>query len=287
MDLKGKKIVVTGSAGFIGSRLVVELRKEGAEIIEFDIKNKIDLTKWESIPKIDGVDVVYHLAAITFVPYSFQHPRETYFTNVGSTLNMLELCRNNNAKMVLASSYVYGNPNMLPIDENCPINPTNPYMRSKAICEELCKSYHNDYGINCIILRPFNVYGKGQDERFLIPSIIKQIEENGKIVLNDPDPRRDFLHVDDMVSAYITAGEYDKSKFEIINIGYGKSYSIREVVDMIVSCYDREIEVTYHNKRRKGEVMDTIADISKAKRLLRWEPKVSINEGLKRMIMSE
>jgi UDP-glucose 4-epimerase len=285
MDIKGKKIVVTGSAGFIGSRLVVELKKKGAEVIEFDIKNKVDLTKWETIPKTDGVDIVYHLAALIYVPYSFQHPRETYFTNIGGTINILELCRSNDARMILASSYVYGNSKNVPIDENCPIAPTNPYTRSKAICEELCRSYHNDHGISCTVLRPFNVYGEGQDDRFLIPYIIKQIEENGKIVLDDPNPKRDFLYVDDMVNAYIKAGKYDKSKFEIINIGYGKSYSIREVVDMIVSCYNRKIDVTYLNKRRKGEVMDTVADISKAERLLGWEPKVSIKEGLRRMVV--
>lgn len=284
MDLKGKKIVVTGSAGFIGSRVVVKLKEEGAEVIEFDIKNKIDLTEWKTIPKTDGVDIIYHLAAIMYVPYSFQHPRETYFTNIGSTINMLELCRNNNARMILASSYVYGDLSGVSINESCPINPTNPYMVSKVVCEELCKSYHDDYDISCTILRPFNIYGEGQDDRFLIPHIIKQIEENGKIVLDNSNPKRDFLHIDDMVNAYIKAGEYDKSKFEIINIGYGKSYSVREIVDIIVSCYNRTIEVTYLNKRRKGEIMDTVADISKAKRLLGWVPNVSVKEGLRRMV---
>jgi len=186
--------------------------------------------------------------------------------------------------MIFASSYVYGKPNYLPIDENHPISAFNPYCQSKLLGEILCKSYNKDFGVPVIIFRPFNIYGKGQDDNFLIPLIMKQIIKNGKILLKDSRPKRDFVYIDDVVNAYCKAVEYDKTEFEIFNIGSGISYSVKKISEMIASNYDKDIKIEFSEERRQNEVMDTIADITKANKILNWHPKVDLREGLFKLI---
>jgi UDP-glucose 4-epimerase len=285
MNLNGKRILVTGSSGFIGRNLVGELKRHDVKIITLTdpVGRKIDVRDWQKIKEIDDIDTVYHLAAKTYVPYSFENPRETYEVNVLGTLNILELCRLRDVeKIVFVSSYIYGQPQYLPIDETHPVQPTNPYMRSKVLGEELCRAYNNDFGIKCIILRPFNIYGVGQSRDFLISTIIAQLQ-GGKIELKDPEPKRDYIYISDLISALIEAGKFD-GNFKIFNIGYGDSYSVKEIVDKIVQLYGKEVKISYNNARRKNEVMDVVADIRKAKAKLGWEPRVSFEDGLKRCV---
>ena len=285
MKLNGKRVLVTGSSGFVGRNLVEELKRHNVEVVTLtDLKAKrVDIRDWKKIKEIRNIDIVYHLAAITSVPASFENPRETYEVNVLGTLNILELCRLCNVwKIVFASSYVYGQPQYMPIDENHPLQPTNPYARSKVLGEELCRAYNTDFGLKCIILRPFNIYGVGQNKNFLIPSIIAQLRY-GKIELKDPEPKRDFIYISDVIEAYIKAGEF-KGNFEVFNIGYGKSYSVNEITEKIVQLYGKDVKINYKNERRKNEIMDTVADIRKAKEKLGWEPSVNIDTGLKSML---
>jgi UDP-glucose 4-epimerase len=212
------RVLLTGSSGFIGGFLKSALLKRNFEVRTFDQESG-DIKKWDDLKDI-SVDVIYHLAAITYVPFSFENPRVTYETNVVGTLNILELCRLNTVKkLIFTSAYVYGYPKHLPINEEHPVNPTNPYMHSKLIGEEMCQKYSELYGIPCTVIRPFNIYGEGQDERFLIPTILKQAGRNGTIVLENPEPKRDFLYVGDLVDAHLKAAE-NNSKFDIFNIGY-------------------------------------------------------------------
>lgn len=279
---EGKKVIVTGSNGFVGKSLVQALKNDGAEVIEIDISNGQDITDMKTIKEHDDIDVVFHLAAILFVPYAWENPREVYNVNVMGTLNMLDYCRKNNINnFVLASSYIYGEPEYLPIDEEHPVNPNNPYSRSKFLSENVCNAYHEDYGLNCAILRPFNIYGINQNENFLIPKILSQLD-SGKITLKDPNPKRDFVYLADVIDAYLMSGIFD-SGFEIFNIGSGKSHSVREVVDIIVEKSGTPIEVTYTGEARKNEVMDVVADIQKAKKM-GWSPKVALEDGLYSMI---
>jgi UDP-glucose 4-epimerase len=277
--------LVTGSKGFIGSHLVSSLKENGVNAEEIDIKNGIDLTNWEQlhdfIKNTSKIDILFHLGAIVFVPYSFKNPRITYTTNVMGTLNVLEIARIHDIKkFIFASTYVYGKPQYLPINENHPIQAISPYHRSKILGEELCKGYHHDYGLNCIILRPFNIYGTGQNKDFLIPSIIAQLPLK-KITLENPTPRRDYVFIDDVVSAYIKAASYDDKGVEIFNIGTGVSYSVKEIADKIVNLTQKkEITVSYTNKPRENEIMNIVADIQKAKEKLKWQPKMDINKGL-------
>ncbi|MCK5037910.1 MAG: NAD-dependent epimerase/dehydratase family protein [Thermoplasmata archaeon] len=276
---EGKKVLVTGSNGFVGRSLVQALKAEGAKVIEFDISNGQDITDWKAMENLEKADIVFHLAAIAFVPYAWDNPQKTYNVNVLGTLNILEYCRKNDIeKMVLASSYIYGPPEYLPVDEKHPLNPNNPYSRSKLLSENLCKAYHDDFGLKCLILRPQNIYGKGQDEMFLIPEIIKQLP-SGKITLKDPNPKRDFIYLDDVIEAYLLSG-LAEVEYEAINIGSGKSYSVREIVDKIIELHGKPVDVSYSNETRKNEVMDVIADIRKAKDVLGWEPKHDLEKGL-------
>ena len=289
MKLNRKRILVTGSRGFVGKNLVEELKRRGADVLTLTDHDgrRIDIRDQQRVEgiinEIRNIDIVYHLAAITSVPFSFENPRETYDVNVLGTLNILELCRSCSAeKMVFASSYVYGQPQYLPIDEKHPLQPTNPYARSKILGEELCRAYNTDFGVKCIILRPFNIYGVGQGKNFLIPSIIAQLRY-GKIELKDPEPKRDFIYISDVIDAYIKAGEFN-GDFDVFNIGYGKSYSVKEIVDKIIYLYGKDVKVKYSGERRKNEIMDTIANIKKAKEKLGWKPSVEIDNGLSNLL---
>lgn len=278
------RIAVTGSSGFAGSHLLKRLKESGSDVIALDIKNGIDITDWEKIRSIEKFDVLFHLAAKIYVPDSYENPRDFYYTNTTGTLNSLELCRIHKAKIVFASSYIYGNPRYLPADENHPIDAFNPYAQTKIIGEQLCEGYHRDFGVPVVILRPFNIYGPGQDEKFLIPHIIKQAK-GGTIILKDPEPKRDMLFVDDVVDAYIKAAEYDQKDYDVFNIGAGKSYSVLEIVNTVIGLFDYEIDVRFSGEKRQNEVLDTIADISKAKNLLSWEPKTDLRDGLNKSLV--
>ncbi|GAB4292411.1 MAG: SDR family NAD(P)-dependent oxidoreductase [Myxococcota bacterium] len=277
------RVAVTGSSGFLGSRLAVRLKELDIEIIELDIRSGVDLTDWRRLMGVEKSDVVIHLAARTFVPASYENPREFYSANIISTLNALELARKFRAKFIFASSYVYGVPEYLPIDENHPTKPFNPYAQSKIICEQLCAGYHRDFGMNIVIFRPFNLYGPGQDERFLIPTIIKQAR-SGSVMLKDPKPKRDWIFVDDAKEAFVKALYYDKSEFEVFNLGSGKSSSVEEIVAVLRKYVQGDFKVAFTGEERKFEVMDTVADISKARRLLGWNPGIELEEGIKKCL---
>ncbi len=281
--------LVTGSKGFIGRYLVSSLKENDMKVQEIDIKDGIDLTNWEQlfnfIKDTSKIDVLFHLGAIVFVPYSLKNPRMTYITNVVGTLNLLEIARILDInKFIFASTYVYGQPQYLPIDENHPIQAINPYNRSKILGEELCKGYHEDYGLNFVILRPFNIYGTGQNKDFLIPSILAQLSSK-KITLENPNPMRDYIYIDDVISAYMKAATYDNKGIDTFNIGTGKSYSVKEIVDKILNLAQlKDITTSYTNIIRKNEISNIVADITKAKKKLKWQPKIDINRGLSTML---
>ena len=290
--MNNKKVLVTGSTGFIGTHLTGGLKETGTTVFGLSRSSSIpvDIKKWGDVKRVPISEIVYHLAASTDAKQALLNPKVTYQTNVLGTANILEYCRINDVeKIVFASSFVYGTPDYIPIDENHPINTVNPYMRSKIISEALCKSFCEKYGIKCIILRASNVYGFGQKEDFLIPSIMKQIFESKKLVLRDPEPKRDFIYIDDLVSAYINAGKKDSIGCEIFNIGLGKSYAVRDVAEKIVKAYQSEVDnikikVCYTNEKKKNEILDTRYKIDKAIGELKWRPKIDIDKGITRVV---
>ena len=280
------KILVTGFSGFIGTYLVEKLKQYNHELILLDISNGVDICDWKQIKQYNNIDVIIHLANLSFVPASYSDPQNFYTTNYLSTLNMLELCRKNNARLIFFSSYVYGQPQYQPIDEVHPIQAFNPYAQTKVICESLCEGYFRDFGVPITIFRPFNIYGIGQHPDFLIPTIIQQAM-NGKIEIKDDRPRRDYIHVSDIVEAVISAVEKPSSEKHIYNLGSGDSYSVKEIVTFVRSFFDNDIDYICKNEYRPNEVMDTVANINKIKCELNWQPKVTIEKGIQKMIISK
>lgn len=275
------KIVVTGSRGFVGEYLIKSLRQEKHTVIEIDSILGHDITSWECVKNFKDFDILFHLAARSFVPDSYTYPRDFYYVNITGTINALELCRLNNAKMIYVSSYVYGIPDYLPIDENHVRKAFNPYSRTKNICEDICKDYHEEFNVPVTILRPFNIFGKGQRGNFLIPLVLNQLQSE-KIVLNDPRPKRDYIHINDVIASF--SKSLGLQGFNILNIGCGKSYSIEEIVKIIVKLSGEKIDVKYLHSYRAEEVLDTIADIRLAAKVLNWTPEISLEEGLSELV---
>lgn len=279
------RILITGHKGFIGSYLTQQLQLDTHELILCDLSTGIDIKNWDEVSAFTNIDVVVHLANLSFVPASFADPKLFYETNYITTLNMLELCRVNNARMIYFSSYMYGSPDYQPIDENHPKKAYNPYAQTKLICESLCEGYNRDFQVPVTIFRPFNIYGKGQNPDFLIPTIVSQAK-TGRIVIKDDRPKRDYIHVTDIVSAVIKAiSQPQTTEMQVFNLGSGISYSVKEVIDMVCGFFENKIEYSCTNETRQNEVMDTIADISKIKKELGWEPQVSLEEGIRELII--
>jgi UDP-glucose 4-epimerase len=279
--LKTLNIAITGSSGFIGSYLVKNLeRKENYTLQLLDLSSGIDICNWNQVKDIPEFDVMIHLANKSFVPDSYNDPQSFYQVNFNSTLNALELCRIYKSKFIYLSSYVYGHPDYQPIDEKHPIRPFNPYAQSKLICEKLCEGYSRDFNVPVIIFRPFNIYGKGQNESFLIPTIIRQAME-GFISIKDERPKRDYLHVLDLVKAIENSIEFDMAKgIEFFNVGSGKSYSVKHLVETIINLCEHKVTYQCLAEFRPNEVLDTISDITKIQSLLKWAPEISFEKGL-------
>ncbi len=276
-------IAVTGSSGFIGKNLVKKLLLSGNEVIKLDISEGFDILNWDDLKNIESFDVLVHLAAMSFVPNSYKQPRDFYNLNVNGVINGLELCRIHSAKFVFSSSYVYGKPKYLSIDENHPLQGFNPYAETKIIGEKICEDYFKYFKVPSIIMRPFNIYGNNQNENFLIPLILKQAK-TGNIKLTDPRPKRDFIYIDDVVDAFICAVENNSILFDKFNVGTGTSYSVQEVVEIVNQLFGNELNIEFSNIKRENEVLDTVADILHIKKSLNWHPKINLKTGLKNMI---
>ena len=277
-------IIVTGGKGFIGRKLIPVLEKEGYFVSCIDLIDGYDMTEWSTIDMIKDFDVLIHLAAITYVPLSYQSPRDMYDANILGTLNALELCRLNGAKMIFNSSYVYGHPQYLPIDEEHPLESLNPYGESKIVGERLCKAYHRDFNIPIRIFRIFNIYGEGHAGHFLIPKIIDQLKNRGEVSLEDPLPKRDYVHINDVIRAYIKTLEHFDNGCDILNIGSGESISVEDVGKMILNFFPESANIHYRGRTRKNDVMDTRADITQAKNLIDWEPTVAFEDGIGKLV---
>lgn len=273
-----KVVVVTGATGFVGKRLVSRLTNLGYQVVPISRKLGLDICSKETLENIGPFDYMIHLAARTFVPDSYSDIEKFFLTNVLGTLNCLELCRNSAASMSFASSYVYGPPAYLPIDELHPVNPWNPYAVTKIMAEDLCKMYSQEFDVPTSIFRIFNIYGPGQKSEFLIPKIIEGINR-GSLVLETSTPSRDFVFVDDAIEALLIPLKQQIPGNEIFNVGSGESYSVDEVVRKVVENSGKSIKLRYLERERRAEIPDVIADISRLSKF-GWKPKTSLDEGL-------
>jgi len=276
-----KHVLVTGSDGFIGRRLVKSLRNDGFIVEEFD-RSIGDISTYEF--NYAELDHVIHLASMIFVPASWDDTKSFYQTNVIGTINLLELCRKMNCPLTYISSYVYGTPQYLPVDENHPISPLSPYNHSKLIAEEACRYYSNTFNFPVTVFRPVNVYGPGQNPIFLIPKIIQQAFDPSveSIEVMDLRPKRDFLFIDDFIKAIRLS--FDQPNFDIYNIGTGYSVSVEEIIKTILRESGINKPYSAKGEERKNETWDVYAGISKIKKQLSWEPVTTFEEGIKKCI---
>ena len=280
-----KTILITGSNGFIGRVLKERLLKVGYEVIETDSSQDITMTESFLSFECRKIDHVFHLAGKTFVPESWSAPASFYRVNVNGTVNVIDFCRRHGISLTYVSAYIYGQPQRLPICEDHPVMPNNPYAHSKFLAEEVCKFYSDQFGMSVVILRPFNVYGPGHGEKFLIPLIIKQALEGNEIRVKELTSRRDWVYIDDLVDALVLSMK-QSGGLKVYNIGYGRSVNVKEVIDTIQKIIGSAKPVVSENVQRKNEIDDTVADISHAAEGLNWHPKTSFEEGIKKTIES-
>jgi nucleoside-diphosphate-sugar epimerase len=277
MSLPTKSVLVTGADGFIGSRLVSALRALGYVVLSHS-RRQGDIKDCRL--SFEGVGHVFHLAARTFVPDSWAAPLSFYEANLLGTVNVLEFCRAQAASVTLMSSYVYGQSARLPISEIEPLRAFNPYSHTKILAEETGLYYQREFGVAVTIVRPFNIYGPGQDRRFLIPTILTQAVDPGQeaIVVADLRPRRDYLFVTDLVDL-LTRTAF-RREGGIFNAGSGSSWSVGEVITLVNGLLPAPKPVRIEGLARPGEVNDVIADITRARLEFGWLPRVALHEGL-------
>ena len=301
MDLNGASVLVTGATGFVGPYLVQALIEKGARVkilslSEGDVPSNLrsddleivtgDITKSETLDGVtNGVDLVFHLAAISNVDHAIQNPVTTYDVNVRGTQNLLEEVRKNPVHkfIYVSSSHVYGVPQYIPVDEKHPIAPREPYSASKAAAENIVNGYSGAYGINTAVVRPFNIYGPGQNESFLIPSIFKQASGSDVIEVGNVEPTRDFTYITDVVAGFLKIAE---SGSGVYNIGSGVEVKVGDIVRKIVEIVNPDIEIrSVIDRQRSGgvEIPRLRADVSRLKGI-GWEPTIGIDEGLNKIV---
>ena len=275
-----KSIFITGSRGDIGGRLKNDLVNRGYNIRESEdeslrVENK---NYFDAIKNPETIDVLYHLAAISFVPLSWENPSDFIKINVLGTSNVLEFCRINNIQLIYISSYAYGIPQYLPIDENHPVLSVNPYALSKNMGEQLCEFYGKNFKLSYNIIRPFNVFGSLKNKSMLIPEIIDQIIEGDNVKVKDLVPKRDYIFIDDVIDFLVMSKE--KLTNDVYNLGSGNSYSVKVIIDTCQKVWGSDIQVISAEITRKNEIPETISNMDKVKNIFGWSPKFTLEEGL-------
>ena len=275
------KILVTGSAGFIGSNVMKKL--SGYEVVtNHNDSGRIDLQNIEQVMKLDSVDTVIHLAGK--IPWRELSSNEFSDNNIKCTQNILEYSGKKNVKKIIyVSSYIYGKPKYCPVDEGHPVNPHTAYAESKYLAEKECIDYCKRSNLDLIILRPFNVYGESMRSGFLISNLINAVRSGKKLDIVNKDSKRDFLHVDDFVELILKTIDYN-SKLEIFNVGSGLSYSFEDIITKIEKISKNKLDIHYDTD--KNFIEDIVADISKIKSKLHWEPRIKIDDGLRKTFES-
>jgi len=310
--LESKRVLVTGAGGFIGSHLTERLVDLGAQVTAFlrynsradeamirllppEKKKKIriiygELRQSETVKKaMKNIDIVFNLAALISIPYSYLHPQEVIETNTLGTLNVLTAAREEEVEKLVqtSTSEVYGTAQYIPIDEKHPKQPQSPYSASKIAADAIALSFYYSFNLPVAIIRPFNAYGPRQSDRAVIPAIISQALVKKKVLLGSTTPTRDLNFVSDTVEGFIKIAESENSIGEEINIGSGFEISISDLAEKIVCLVGKEVKLIKDEKRvrpEKSEVERLLADNSKARKLLGWSPRVSLDAGLKMTI---
>jgi NAD dependent epimerase/dehydratase len=308
----GRQVLVTGAGGFIGSHLAELLARAGANVRAFvrytsrgdhgwledadpEAARAIevfrgDLANPEAVGNaMRGCEVVFHLGALIPIPYSYRHPREFVTANVEGTLNVLEAARRDEPARIVhtSTSEVYGTAQTVPIDEEHRLHPQSPYAASKVAADQLALSFQRSFGVPVVVARPFNTYGPRQSARAVIPTIVTQALSRDVVELGATSPTRDFLYVEDTALGIVRCAEAHGVQGEVINLGTGTEVSIGQLVERVMRMLGRDVPVALDQARLRpqdSEVERLVADTTKAKDLLGWEPSVELDEGLQRTI---
>lgn len=305
-----KKILVTGADGFIGSHLVEALIDIGADVTALSFYNSFNQWGWlDKIPNLErvkvktgdirdsnfcrqltnNIEIIFNLAALIAIPYSYIAPSSYIDTNIKGTLNICQSALENGCKLVqISTSEVYGSAKYVPIDENHPLQPQSPYSASKIGSDAIAMSFYNSFNLPVILARPFNTYGPRQSARAIIPTVITQINSGlDTIKIGDPKPSRDFTYVEDTCRGLIELAMCEEAIGKTINIGTMVDISIGELVEKIISLRGRIVHVITDEKRvrpPKSEVVRLLCDNRKLVSLTGFKPKISLDEGLVRTI---
>lgn len=305
MELQGRKVLVTGGAGFVGSHLVDSLLKLGCRVIAYDnfddfysdkekniehnlgdenfqlVRGSI-LDKEELSSAMRGVDIVFHEAAQAGVRYCINNPMKAEEVNVVGTLNVLLTAREKKVKKMVyaSSSSVYGKPAKSVLSEEHPLRPTSPYGVSKLAAERYCLAFHETYGVPVTCLRYFSVYGpRGRPDQVVYSFAQSLAEDRAPIIYGDGRQSRDFTFVSDIVSGTILAAMADESVGEVFNVGYGKEFSIEGIARKVIEYFGKDIEPHFVDGYR-GDFPRTLCRNTKARTLLRWTPQINLEKGL-------
>jgi len=310
MDLSGKKILVTGADGFIGSHLVEALLAKGCDVRAFVYYNSFNSWGWlDTLPAaqlrtldvfagdirdpngvyeaMKGCDVVFHLAALIAIPFSYHSPDSYVDTNIKGTLNVLQAARTHNIERVLvtSTSEVYGTAQYAPIDEKHPCQGQSPYSATKIGADRLAESFFRSFGTPVVIVRPFNTYGPRQSARAVIPTAITQLLCGHSVLkLGSLAPTRDFNYVKDTAQGFIAIAEADAAVGQEINIATGEEHSIGDVANFLVAEINPEAKILTDEQRLRpdaSEVYRLIGDNSRIKSLTGWHPAHSFHDGLR------
>jgi NAD dependent epimerase/dehydratase len=311
MKWRGKQVLVTGAGGFIGSHLTERLVKEGAKTRAFvhyrsngswgwldhsRLKEEIEVIAGDIrdpdsvLSAVHGTELVFHLAALIAIPYSYQAPLSYVRTNVEGTLNVLQAVGKEGTQRLIhtSTSETYGTTSTVPIHENYPQQAQSPYAASKVGADQLAESFYHSFDLPVVILRPFNTYGPRQSQRAVIPTIITQCLQGSMVRLGNINPTRDFNYVDDTVEGFLCAAEAsDAAVGRTINIGFGREISIEELVKTIGGLMNKNITIETQEERMRpdgSEVERLRADHTLARELLKWSPTVLLEDGLQKTI---
>lgn len=312
MDWGNKKVLVTGAGGFIGSHLTERLVKEGAKVRAFvHYNSRNDWGLLEFLPKeilqeieifsgdiqdpfavrkaVKGCEIVFHLASLIAIPYSYIAPQSFVSTNVLGAVNVMEACLKEGVEKVIhtSTSETYGTAQYVPIDERHPLQGQSPYSASKIGADKIAESYYLSFNLPVAIIRPFNTYGPRQSARAVIPTIIIQLLTNNQVKLGDLTPTRDLNYIEDTVEGFLKIATVPEAIGEVINIGSGSEISIGDLAYKIMRIMGKEVPIVTEEIRKrpeKSEVRRLVADNSKAYKILGWKPKFPLEEGLKRTI---
>ena len=302
-ELKGKRILVTGGAGFIGFHLCKKLTDLGLDVTIYDNLSSGKMENVKDVPKakfvkgdildlnklcsIEKADVIFHLAAQVVVPYSMENPTEDFETNARGTLNVLEKARKDGSRLVFASSAaVYGNPDQMPTSETYGFHPFSCYGLSKVVGEEYCQMYAIQYGLDITILRFANVYGSRCHG--VINDFLDKLTKNpAKLeIIGTGEQSRDFVNISDIVEALIIAGAKENAVGQTLNLGFGETLKIIDLANMILRILNLSGKtiVTTTGVSWQGDINTIWFNIDKAKKELGWTPKVALEDHLKKLI---